>query len=126
MVSCVNGFLTNSTVLTDEMFEDATMHNPAGEWQMIFGVLTRPDYRGHGYAQELLCQVIHETEKAGRRGLILTCKRGLIPFIQASASSLKGNPRRSTVAQPGIRCDAASCAHERRQGIRNFAPRRVR
>lgn len=90
LVSCVNGFLTNSTVLTDEMFEDATMHNPAGEWQMIFGVLTRPDYRGHGYAHELFCQVIHETEKAGRRGLILTCKHGLIPFYSSLGFELEG------------------------------------
>ncbi|WP_211212587.1 GNAT family N-acetyltransferase [Corynebacterium pyruviciproducens] len=90
LVSCVNGFLTNSTVLTDEMFEDASMHNPAGTWQMIFGVLTHPDHQGHGYAHQLLSHVIDETETAGRSGPILTCKRELIPFYESLGFELEG------------------------------------
>ena len=42
LVSFVDGMVTDIPTLTDEMFADATMHNPNGAWQMIFGVNTIP------------------------------------------------------------------------------------
>ena len=80
LVSCVNGFVTEEEILTDEMFENAGMHDENGAWQMIFGVLTHPKYRGKGYATELLRRAIDESRKQNRKGVILTCKEALIPF----------------------------------------------
>lgn len=80
LVSCVNGFVSSSDILTDEMFENAAMHDENGAWQMIFGVLTHPEHRNKGYATRLLARAIEDAKKEQRRGVILTCKSALIPF----------------------------------------------
>lgn len=80
LLSCVNGFVTDDEILTDEMFERAEMHDENGAWQMIFGVLTHPDYRKNGYASGLLKRAISDAKDQGRKGVILTCKPALIPF----------------------------------------------
>lgn len=42
LIAFVDGFVTDESDLTDEMFADAAMHNENGAWQMIFGVNTLP------------------------------------------------------------------------------------
>ncbi len=37
----VDGFVTDEPDLTDEMYENAAMHNENGTWQMIFLVSIR-------------------------------------------------------------------------------------
>ena len=54
------------------------MHDPKDSWQMIFGVDTIPAYRRRGCAEKVLNQVIEDTRKAGRKGLVLTCKDKLV------------------------------------------------
>ena len=39
LVSFVDGMVTSQPDLTDEMYADASLHDPAGEWQMIFAAL---------------------------------------------------------------------------------------
>jgi len=80
LVSCINGMVTDEEVLRDEMFADATLHKEAGEWQMIFGVLTLPKYQGKGYASILMKKVIEDCERQRRKGIVLTCKEELIHF----------------------------------------------
>ena len=53
----VDGFVTDESDLTDEMYKNAAMHDENGAWQMIFGVNTLPDYRKHGYAGKLICRM---------------------------------------------------------------------
>ena len=77
VVSFVNGMATDLPALTDEMYADASMHDPRGEWLMIFGVDTLPGYRGRGLASEVLRRAIAETRALGRKGLVLTCKPAL-------------------------------------------------
>ena len=48
LVSFVDGMVTSQPDLTDEMYADASLHDPAGEWQMIFGVNTLPEFRRRG------------------------------------------------------------------------------
>ena len=43
LIAFVDGFVTDEETLTDEMFHDASLHNPNGAWQMIFGVNTIPE-----------------------------------------------------------------------------------
>ena len=45
VLAMVNGMVTQQPDLTDAMYDDASLHDPAGPWQMIFGVATHPDCR---------------------------------------------------------------------------------
>lgn len=80
LVSFVDGFVTDEPDLTDEMYENAQMHNEQGAWQMLFGVVTVPEYRERGYAAELIRTAIADSEKQGRKGVVLTCKEPLIGY----------------------------------------------
>ena len=80
MVGFVNGMVTDEPDLSDEMYDDASMHNPYGKWQMIFGVDTIPEYRRQGCAGKVLSRVIEDARKQGREGLVLTCKDKLIHY----------------------------------------------
>ena len=74
LISFVDGFVTDEKDLRDEMFADASLHNPDGTWQMIFGVTTIPTHRCRGYAGTLIQRAIEDARKQGRKGLVLTCK----------------------------------------------------
>ena len=80
LIAFVDGFVTDESDLTDEMFADAAMHDENGAWQMIFGVNTLPEYRNNGYASELLRRAVDEAKEQGRKGVVLTCKDKLLPF----------------------------------------------
>ena len=82
LVSFVDGFVTDEKDLTDEMYENAALHNEAGAWQMIFGVNTLPSYRRQGCAARLLEQAIQDARTQGRKGLVLTCKDALIHYYE--------------------------------------------
>lgn len=80
LLALVNGPCTNKRDLSDDMYEDASMHDPDGVWQMILGVATAPAAQGQGLATRLLQTVIETTRVHGRRGLVLTCLDDLVPF----------------------------------------------
>ena len=82
LVSFVDGFVTDEKDLTDEMYENAALHNENGAWQMIFGVNTLPAYRRQGCAAQLLERAIHDARAQGRKGLVLTCKDALIHYYE--------------------------------------------
>ena len=79
-MSFVNGMATDTPHLEDEMYENASLHNEKGAWQMIFGVDTHPDFRKKGYAGQALMAMIEDARKAGRKGLVLTCKDRLVHY----------------------------------------------
>ena len=95
-VSLVDGFVTDEADLTDEMYENAAMHNENGAWQMIFGVNTLPEYRRHGYAGTLLRCAIDDAKQQGRKGLVLTCKERLIPYYAKFGFKDEGVSDKST------------------------------
>lgn len=90
IAACVNGMLTNEPDLRDEMYEDASLHDADGCWQMIFSVCTLPDCRGRGYASALLRRLIDDVRRERRRGLVLTCKEHMIGFYAALGFSDEG------------------------------------
>ena len=96
LIAFVDGFVTDEPDLTDEMYENAAMHNENGAWQMIFGVNTLPDYRRHGYAGTLLRRAIDDARLQGRKGLVLTCKERLIPYYAAFGFKDEGVSAKST------------------------------
>ena len=62
IISMINGMVTDIQNLTDEMYENADMHNKNGAWQMLFSVV--------------------DSVKANRKGIVLTCKKKLIGFYK--------------------------------------------
>ena len=80
LIAFVDGFVTDEPDLTDEMYENAAMHNENGAWQMIFGVNTLPEYRRRGLAGQLLETAIAAAKQQGRKGLVLTCKDKLMHY----------------------------------------------
>ena len=99
LICFADGFVTDCPDLTDQMYADAGMHNENGAWQMIFGVNTIPNCRRRGCAGRLLRRAISDAREQGRKGLVLTCKEGMISFYEGlgfvnegiSASSVHGN-----------------------------------
>lgn len=82
LISMVNGMVSDCDTLLDEMYADAGMHEEDGDWQMIFGVETRPDYQRKGFAEILLKQVIEDAREQGRKGLVLTCKEHMLHYYE--------------------------------------------
>jgi ribosomal protein S18 acetylase RimI-like enzyme len=80
LVSFVNGMLTDLSDLSDEMYDNASLHSPDGSWQMIFGVDTIPAFRRQGCAERVLKYAIDQCRKEKRCGLVLTCKEHLLHF----------------------------------------------
>ena len=80
IVSFINGFDTDTKDLNDDMYDNASLHEPEGRWQMIFSVVTGPEYRHHGYAGKLMNKVIEDVKNEGRSGIVLTCEDSLISF----------------------------------------------
>ena len=80
LIAFVDGLVTDTPDLTDEMYADASLHNEAGRWQMIFGVNTIPAYRKRGYAGQLIRKAIDDAKAQGRAGLVLTCKDNLVNY----------------------------------------------
>lgn len=82
LISFVNGMVTREPDLRDEMYSDASLHDEAGDWQMIFGVNTLPEFRRRGLAGQVLRRVIADARAQGRRGCVLTCKDRLVHYYE--------------------------------------------
>ena len=88
LISFINGMVTNETTINDIMFEDASLHDEAGEWQAIFGVNTIPEYRQQGLAAKVMQVVIDgrcfEIEIKASRGRLSELQRQKINQINSS------------------------------------------
>lgn len=80
IIGFINGCATDERTIRDEMFEDSSLHNPAGCYQSIFGLDVIEEYRCQGIAAELMNYFIENARSKGRKGLILTCKDRLIHY----------------------------------------------
>ena len=96
LIAFVDGFVTNQKDLTDDMYENAALHDENGDWQMIFGVNTIPEYRKNGYAGELIKRAIEDAKKQGRKGLVLTCKDRLVHYYAKFGFKDEGVSEKST------------------------------
>ncbi len=103
LASFVNGMTTDEPVLRDEMYDDAALHNEAGAWQMIFGVVTVPEFRRRGYAERLLRHVVEEARAQGRRGPSSPARTTSCTTTPSSASSTRASRTRPTAASRGTR-----------------------
>ena len=88
--------MTNECDLTDEMYENAALHDENGKWQMLFGVNTIPAYRRQGCAGELIERFIDIAKEQGRMGVVLTCKDRLIHYYEKFGFVNEGLTAKST------------------------------
>lgn len=77
-----NGCCTDSEELTDDLYHDASAHDPEGKYQMIFGLNTLPEARGLGVGTALMRHMIESASRRGKAAVILTCKEHMIPFYE--------------------------------------------
>lgn len=96
LAAFIDGFVTDEPDLTDQMYENAAMHNESGKWQMIFGVNTLPEYRRRGLAGTLINEMIAEARRQGRDGLVLTCKDRLVHYYAKFGFLNEGVSEKST------------------------------
>ena len=68
--------------LKDEMYENTSYHQEKGNWQMIFGVETHPSYQKLGLASFTMKHFIKQAQEENRLGIVLTCKKELLPFYK--------------------------------------------
>lgn len=80
LIGFVDGMVTDQADLTDDLYEQAALHNERGAWQMIFGVNTLPAYRPQGVAAALIRRPLPDAQSAGPQ------RAG--PDLQGSAGSL--------------------------------------
>lgn len=76
----INGASSDSPVLTDEMYRDCSLHDPDGDYLMVFGLGVHPNAREHGLAGMLLRSFITLARKRGQKGVVLTCKDHLVHY----------------------------------------------
>lgn len=76
----INGAVSKEPHLPDEMYHDASLHYPRGDYQTVFGLDVLPEYRRNGIAGKLLERMIEYAKKCGRKGVVLTCKDHLVHY----------------------------------------------
>ena len=96
LIAFVDGMVTNQPDLTDDLYENAALHDENGVWQMIFGVNTLPEYRRRGCAEQLLRRAIADARVQGRRGLVLTSKDHLVHYYAKFGFQDEGISEKST------------------------------
>ncbi len=96
LIAFVDGFVTDTPDLSDDMYATASLHDENGRWQMIFGVNTLPDYRRRGLAGELIRRAIADAKDQKRAGLVLTCKDKLVPYYAKFGFVNEGRSENST------------------------------
>ena len=95
LVSFVDGMVTDLPDLTDVMYEDTSLHDEKGRWQMIFGVNTIPEYRGMGCAGRLVQRAVDDARSQGRKGLVLTCKDPMVEYYERFGFVSEGKSEKS-------------------------------
>lgn len=82
VVGFINGCMTNQPNLPDKLYHQASLHNPQGAYQTVFGLDVLPDYQHQGIATALMKQLIELTQKRHLKGMVLTCKNHLIHYYE--------------------------------------------
>ena len=80
IVGFINGAVAKEASLPDQMYHDASLHDPNGAYQTVFGLDVLPAYRRNGIAGRLLERMIHHAREGHRKGVVLTCNDHLVHY----------------------------------------------
>ncbi|WP_094607872.1 hypothetical protein SPSIL_056170 [Sporomusa silvacetica DSM 10669] len=83
VIGFINGCVTNSSVIYDELFYSTEHHIPDGKNVAIFGLDVIPGYRRIGIAARLMKHFIQLAKHTGRKSVILTCKEQLVHYYKS-------------------------------------------
>lgn len=83
IIGFINGCVTNSAVIYDELFYNTKHHIPNGQNLSVFGLDVLPEYRRQGIAAHLMNSFIHLAKQTGKSSVILTCKAGLVHYYES-------------------------------------------
>ena len=73
VIGFINGNTSNIKGLPDAFYEDASLHDPSGDYMTVFGLDVHPDHQHQGLAHTLM----------NKKGIYLTCKDHLIGFYES-------------------------------------------
>lgn len=90
IIGFINGCTTDEPNLPDELYSNAKLHKPNGDYQTLFGLDVLPEYRRQGVAGKLLRSLIDLAKKRGKKGMVLTCKDHLIHFYESNGFEFQG------------------------------------
>ena len=90
IIGFINGCTTDEPNLPDELYSNAKLHKPNGDYQTLFGLDVLPEYRRQGVAGKLLRSLIDLAKKRGKKGMVLTCKDHLINFYESNGFEFQG------------------------------------
>ncbi len=90
VVGHINGCVTDTPKLPDELYHDVSLHKKEGDWQTVFGLAVLPKYQRRGIAGAILEYLIQTAKERGRKGVLLTCKDHLIPFYSSHGFVFQG------------------------------------
>lgn len=82
IIGFINGCSTNSQILYDELYHDASLHEENGKYMTVFGLDVDVTYQHQGYATKLMNAYIELARQRNKEGIILTCKDHLIGFYE--------------------------------------------
>lgn len=90
LIGFINGCVTNSPVIYDELFHDTKNHIPDGKNLSVFGLDVIPQYRNQGIAAQLMKHFIQIAKNTDRTNVILTCKERLVHYYESFGYMNKG------------------------------------
>lgn len=90
VVGYINGCITDSPKLPDELYHNSALHNFYGAYQTVFGLAVSAEYQHQGIAAKLMNHLINISRERGKKGIILTCKEHLISFYEEFGYVHKG------------------------------------
>lgn len=82
VVGYIGGMVTNVKFIKDCMYEDSSLHNEQGDYQMVFSLVVHPDYRKKQIATALMENMIEQAKQEDRKGIGLTCLEKLLVFYE--------------------------------------------
>jgi len=80
LIGFINGCVTNSSVVYDELYITTQHHTPGGKNLAVFGLDVIPDYQRQGIATQLMQQFIQLAKNNGHSSVILTCKDQMVHY----------------------------------------------
>lgn len=83
LIGFINGCVTNSPVIYDELYHNTQHHIPDGKNLTVFGLDVLPEYRRQGIAAQLMNHFIRLAKNTGRKSVILTCKDRLVHYYES-------------------------------------------
>lgn len=82
-IGFINGACSDSPVIEDKFYESMKWHDDKGKHLMVYGLDVLPDYRGQGFARELMEYFIDFAKEEGKEAVLLTCKSHLVSFYES-------------------------------------------